>query len=124
MHFRSRISFDGIMTGSERIPLEGQQCSTGIIQMRNFWVSMTRVNRSIQPKRPLGRPRSQVSQPYRLSVNRFACSDMKNQMRRACAGGVMLAPYVRCPDFKPWHGLGYPPLINSNRRETQAQCSP
>ncbi|KAG5446974.1 Semaphorin-3C, partial [Clonorchis sinensis] len=93
------------------------------------WVSGVpdwRVNRSSQPGHLLGRRSMyRAHQSHRSSVNTFACSDVKIQMRPTCVGGVVVTRSPRMSDVRgsnPGTATGYALLMSSNKSETGVQC--
>ncbi|GAA53587.1 hypothetical protein CLF_110579 [Clonorchis sinensis] len=59
------------------------------------------------------------------TVNKFACSDVKIQMRPTCVGGVVVTRLPRMSDVRgsdPGTATGYALLMSSNKSETRVQC--
>ncbi|GAA54951.1 hypothetical protein CLF_106179 [Clonorchis sinensis] len=85
-----------------------------------------RVNRSSKPGQLLGRrSMGRAHQSHRSSVNTFACSDVKIQMRPTCVGGVVITRSPRMSDVRgsnPGTATGYALLMSSNKSETRVQC--
>ncbi|KAG5452910.1 hypothetical protein CSKR_107457 [Clonorchis sinensis] len=70
---------------------------------------------------------SRAHQSHRSSVNTFACSDVKIQMRPMCVGGVVVTRSPRMSDVRgsnPGTATGYALLMSSNKGETRVQCFP
>ncbi|GAA48829.1 hypothetical protein CLF_102086 [Clonorchis sinensis] len=61
------------------------------------------------------------------SVNTFACSDVKIQMRPTCVGGVVVTRSPRMSDVRgsnPGTATGYALLMSPNKSGTRVQCFP
>ncbi|GAA51805.1 hypothetical protein CLF_106818 [Clonorchis sinensis] len=66
-------------------------------------------------------------QSHRSSVNTFACSDVKIQMRPTGVDGVVVTRSPRMSDVPgsdPGTATGYALLMSSNKSETRVQCFP
>ncbi|GAA57619.1 hypothetical protein CLF_112977, partial [Clonorchis sinensis] len=66
-------------------------------------------------------------QSNRSSVNTFACSDVKIQMRPKCVGGVLVTRSPRMSDVRgsnPDTAIGYALLMSSKKSETRVHCFP
>ncbi|GAA51215.1 hypothetical protein CLF_105728 [Clonorchis sinensis] len=78
--------------------------------------------RVVIPKEMGRRSMSRAYESHRSSVNTFACSDVKIQMRPTCVGGVVVTRSPRMSDVRgsnPGTAPGYALLMSSNKSETR-----
>ncbi|GAA48988.1 hypothetical protein CLF_102345 [Clonorchis sinensis] len=90
--------------------------------------AFSRLARWLQAGQLLGRrSMGRAHQSHRSSVNTFACSDVKIQMRPTRVGGVVVTSPPRRSDVRgsnPGTATGYALLMSSNKSETRVQCFP
>ncbi|GAA54099.1 hypothetical protein CLF_112168 [Clonorchis sinensis] len=94
--------------------------------------SSTVLRRKVQVRVPVGQllcrhSMGRAHQSHRSSVNTFACSDVKIQMRPTCVGGLVVTRSPRMSDVRgsnPGTATGHALLMSSNKSETRVQCFP